>query len=145
MKIKFFLLILMISTITFSESKIEKIRSILDLIGTDKNIELMKTQFIGIIKESDPNVPSGLIDSLFSRMNKEGFYKLIIAIYDKNLDKRAIDGIARFYKTEAGKQLIEKMPVIMQESMQAGAVWGQQIMAEIVSELKKRGYKVNEI
>lgn len=37
------------------------------------------------------------------------------------------------------------MPVIMQESMQAGAAWGQQIMLEAIQKLKERGYEVQGI
>jgi hypothetical protein len=33
----------------------------------------------------------------------------------------------------------------MQESMRAGAAWGQQIMIEAIQNLKQRGYKVQGI
>ena len=41
----------------------------------------------------------------------------LIDLYKQTLTQSDVDGIVTFYKSEAGKALIEKMPLIMQRSM----------------------------
>ncbi len=132
-------------TISNAQSKEEKIITLLDLMGTDKSVEVMKEQFLQIIKKASPTAPTDLLDTAFKRLNIESLYKLTIPVYDKNLDEKTIDGLIKFYKTDVGKTLVEKMPIILQESMQIGAAWGQQIMQEILLEIQKKGYEVQGI
>jgi len=144
-KFRQIILVLIFASATFSQSKTDKIYQLLDLMGSDKSISVMKTQMAEIIKKASPQAPTALLDTLFIKMNKEGLYDLTARIYDKNLDEQTIDGLIAFYKTKAGKEFVKKMPVIMQESMQAGAAWGQQIMIEAMQKLKERGYEVQGI
>lgn len=137
--------VLLMCMCTFAETKVEKIRILLDLTGTEKTVEVMKTQFVNIVKETDPNVSPALLDSLFRRMNIDGLYAISVPIYDKHLDEETIDGLIEFYKTKAGREFVRKMPVIMQESMQAGAQWGQRIMLDVLKELRGRGFDVDDI
>ena len=145
MKFKQIILVFILASATFAQSKTDKIYQLLDLMGSDKSISVMKTQMTEIIKKASPQAPTALLDTLFLKMNKEGLYDITARIYDKNLDEQTIDGLIAFYKTKAGKEFVNKMPVIMQESMQAGAAWGQQIMIEAMQKLKERGYEVQGI
>lgn len=138
-------LVLMFIAVSFAQTKREKIITLLDLMGSEESVEVMKTEFGKAIKVASPTAPTPLLDSLFERLDKEGLYELTIPIYDKHLDEKTIDGLIAFYKTEAGQAFVEKMPSIMQESMQAGAAWGQQLVLEILSEIKERGYEVEGI
>jgi hypothetical protein len=38
---------------------------------------------------------------------------------------------------------VEKMPIIMQESMQVGAEWGKQMGEKVLENLKQKGYIKN--
>ena len=75
-------------------------------------------------------------------MSKDELYNLTIPVYDKHLDEKKIDGLIEFYQSETGKAYVEKMPIILKDSMQIGAAWGQKMMIEIFEELKKKGYEV---
>jgi uncharacterized protein len=44
---------------------------------------------------------------------------LVTDIYKRSFNQREIDGMLAFYKTEAGKAVISKMPLITQNTMQA--------------------------
>jgi hypothetical protein len=145
MKKKLVLVVLILSNVVFAQTKVEKIKNLLDLMGSEKNVEVMKTQFVSILKQATPDAPANLLDSLFNRMDIAGLYQITIPIYDKNLSEETINELIKFYKTKAGQDYIKKMPVIMQESMQAGAIWGQKIMMNVINELKSRGYQVNKI
>jgi uncharacterized protein len=142
LKTKLIFVAMIFVSLTHAESKTEKIHKLLDLMGSEKNLAVMKTQMAGIIKKASPEVPTALLDTLFIKMNKEGLYNITTKIYDKNLDEETIDALIAFYKTNAGKTFVEKMPLILQESLQVGAAWGQQIMMDALQILKERGYKV---
>lgn len=88
-----FILPLIIISTAFSQTKAEKIYKLLDLMGSDKSITVMKTQMTEILKNAAPSAPTALLDTLFTRMNKEGLYSLTAKIYDKNLDEETIDGL----------------------------------------------------
>lgn len=82
MKIMPFILPLIIISTAFSQTKTEKIYKLLDLMGSDKSITVMKTQMTEILKNASPSVPTALLDTLFAKMNKEGLYSLTAKIYD---------------------------------------------------------------
>jgi uncharacterized protein len=44
---------------------------------------------------------------------------MFIDIYEKTFSQSEVDGMLSFYKTDAGRALIAKMPLAMQNSMQA--------------------------
>jgi hypothetical protein len=145
MKLQFVCIVLAINTVAFTQTKTEKIEQLLDVMNTEKTIEMMKQQYVTILSQASPDAPTSLLDSLFDRMDKQGLYAITIPIYDKHLDEESIDAMLSFYKTDAGQRVIEKMPLIMQESMQAGARWGQQIMQQIMEKLKEKGYEIQKL
>lgn len=65
---------------------------------------------------------------------------MIIPIYDSCFTEQDIQGLIAFYKSPLGKRLVEKLPVITQKSFDVGQVWGQKIAAELLEELKQKGY-----
>ncbi|MEM8901210.1 MAG: DUF2059 domain-containing protein [Bacteroidota bacterium] len=63
-----------------------------------------------------------------------------LPIYKNHLSLEELQGIIEFYKTPVGKKLIEKTPLIMQESMELGKAWGQEISETALRKLKEKGY-----
>jgi len=47
------------------------------------------------------------------------------------------------YETPAGKRLVEKLPIVMQESMKAGEIWGQELGEKVVNKMLEEGYIKN--
>jgi len=67
-------------------------------------------------------------------------------IYRKSFSQSEIDGMLKFYKTPAGKAVIAKMPVVMQNTMQVmqGEMAEmvpkmQQLMADTASQIQALG------
>ena len=58
---------------------------------------------------------------------------LSIQIYQETFTQDEVDGFIAFYKTPAGKALIEKMPIVMQKSMSLT----QARLGPIMQEMKK--------
>jgi hypothetical protein len=61
---------------------------------------------------------SKMVTLVNDEMNPEIFEPMLIDIYKNSFTQQEIDGMRVFYKTDAGKALIDKMPVVMQQSME---------------------------
>jgi hypothetical protein len=59
-----------------------------------------------------------MIGVLREEMTWEKLEPSFIGIYQKVLTQKEVDGMIAFYKTEAGIAVIEKMPQVMQLSME---------------------------
>jgi hypothetical protein len=70
----------------------------------------------------------------------------IVEVYARNFTGDEMRQITAFYRQPVGQKLLERMPVITQESMVVGQQWGQSIAGElarlITEELRKRGHKL---
>jgi hypothetical protein len=74
------------------------------------------------------------------------FNDLVADIYARNFTAAEIREVTAFYHSPVGQKLLEKMPVISQESMAIGQKWGQAIAGDmrnrIIEELRKRGHQI---
>jgi len=70
----------------------------------------------------------------------------IVAVYARNFTVDEMRQITAFYQQPIGQKLLEKMPVVAQESMTVGQQWGQSIAGElqrlVTEELRKRGHRL---
>ncbi|MFC3901422.1 hypothetical protein SAMN05421749_10174 [Acinetobacter marinus] len=60
----------------------------------------------------------------------------LIKIYQGSFDQADINALIEFYKTPLGKKTIEKMPIIMQQSMTVGQNAMFKIMPELTESMK---------
>ncbi|MCJ8146486.1 DUF2059 domain-containing protein [Acinetobacter sp. A3.8] len=60
----------------------------------------------------------------------------ILKIYQDNFTQEDINGLIAFYKSPVGQKTIEKMPVVMQQSMTAGQEAMMKVMPELTDEMK---------
>src|SRR5262249_26893690 len=74
-------------------------------------------------KDFDAFVPA-LVDNMNARMTE--LAELIALVYARNFTAEEMREMMAFYRTSLGQKLLQKMPVIAQESMTAGQTWGRQ-------------------
>jgi len=109
--------------------------SIRELLAVSKSRELIDGSYVQLEKVlSDsfraeyPNMNAAqleVVDEMNARLTAiikeewrwEVIEKEFVAIYQKSLSQSEVDGIVQFYRTDAGKAWISKMPAIMQETM----------------------------
>ena len=76
-----------------------------------------------------------------------GLLKTFFSLYDKYFSLEEIQELLNFYKTEIGKKTIEVLPLLTQESLQAGQVWGAALAPKIAQRIRtrlvKEGIKIN--
>ena len=122
-------LLFLINTVNAQEDILdEKVSRLLELTGSkqqfevviDNMVEMQRGQFEDILGDE-------FYDKLKIRMKTEGYHVLldsIAPIYKKHLTEKELDGMIKFYESDVGKSMIEKMPLITSESMMIGAAWG---------------------
>jgi hypothetical protein len=124
------------------EGREAKIREIMRLTGAaELGRQVMQTA-IEPLREAMTDVPPGWWDRFLEKADPDELLELVVPIYDEHLTDAELDALIAFYGSAEGQSLIRKMPVIMQESIQAGQAWGLHLSAELIAELEAEGYEV---
>jgi hypothetical protein len=94
-------------------------------------------------RDFDALVPM-MVDTMLARTNEFG--EIYAVIYARNFTAQELRDVAAFYRTETGKKLLAKLPVITNEGMLAGQKLGQQMAVDLqqrmVDELRKKGHNI---
>lgn len=89
-------------------------------------------------------VVAQMLSGLNERLSE--FTKLIALVYANNFSVDELHEIAAFYRTPIGQKLLERQPVIAQQSMQAGQAFARALFEDlkprIIQELRKRGHDI---
>jgi uncharacterized protein len=62
----------------------------------------------------------------------------IVPIYQKHLTKADLEALTQFYGSPVGQKILNEMPAILSESMEAGGQIGQRMFAAKSAEFDKR-------
>lgn len=62
------------------------------------------------------------------------FMEITIPIYDKHLTHDEIRGLIQFYESPLGQKVIQVMPKLLEDSMNAGQQWGQQNSQKVLGQ-----------
>jgi hypothetical protein len=137
-----FLAILFYSGLQAQDSQTfeNKIKEYINLSGGQESFEVAIDQMMDMYKELDDSEEMSTFFESFSREIKEEsidkLMVLLIPIYKKHITEAEIDAGITYLKSPLGKSLASKNPAIMAESMQAGAIWGQEIGERIIEKME---------
>jgi uncharacterized protein len=127
------------SSLAKDDSSVDRdIYELLDVTGAFN----VAQQVMRGMAQARPGIPKEFWDDMMGRIKKEDFYVLLAAVYRRNMSPEDIKALLAFYRTPLGQRVIKALPLITQESMVAGRLWGEKITREISAEAKKRGYKI---
>lgn len=114
----------------------ESIRELLQITNAQKVVEGMYPQIEAMIKASMEESLQGrpitdeqrsaieklrakLMTTLRSELNWTELEPLYVDIYRRSFTQEEMDGMLAFYKTPAGLAIINKLPIVLQETMTA--------------------------
>ncbi|GAA5104141.1 DUF2059 domain-containing protein [Wohlfahrtiimonas larvae] len=84
---------------------------------------------------------AGATDAQIAEVQKEfkvdQLVDLLVPVYQKQFTEEDVKAFLEFYQSPAGKKLVEKQPMIMQESMVVGQQWGMGVAQKIQEILSK--------
>ncbi len=110
------------------------------------------TQLTGGIRTQRPDIPQTALDFLPATVGEvvrenEGFFReMFTSLYDRHFTLEDIRALNAFYDSVAGKKMIEKQSILLQQGMSLGAEWGRSIGPEIDRRVREKltaqGYKL---
>jgi uncharacterized protein len=117
------------------------IRQLLTLTGTGKRMVQGIEMMVPAQRASNPRIPPAFWDAFLARARRDTtqLMELLIPIYASHLTKAELEGLVRFYQTPLGRRVAEVLPLITQESMQAGQGWGAGIGRQVAESLAQSG------
>ncbi|KAA1150028.1 DUF2059 domain-containing protein [Pseudoalteromonas sp. FUC4] len=143
--------VLLLSLLIFSSSlyaeqntKQQKIDELINVMNMDAMVDSMYGQVEGMMKGMSDQMgvkPSeqAIFDKYYSdmttvlktEMSWAKMQPMMVNVYDKHFSEQEIADMLAFYKTDTGQKILEKMPVVMQESMQMSQGLIQDAMPKI--------------
>ena len=115
----------------------KSVRELMTLTGSgDMGVQVIQN-LMPAMKKMLPQVPESFWNEFVKEVNTDELINAIVPIYQKHYTEKDIRIAIDFYRSPAGRRLIEKQPVVLQESMQAGQQWGEQMARRAIEKLKK--------
>jgi len=108
--------------------------------GARTNMRIVFDKMIDQFRQSFPQVPAQAWEEFHKSFDPDSLIAMEIPIYKKYLSLDDLRAITAFYTSPTGKKLVSVTPNILQESMEVGRVWGQQVGRRIMEKLKAQGY-----
>ena len=96
---------------------------------------------MGSFRKGLPSVPDTFWTEFRSEIHEGDLVDLCVPIYDKHFSEEDLLGLVAFYETPLGKRLLAAQPQVMQESLEAGQIWGRAIGQRAIERLKQKGYE----
>ncbi len=131
---------LCVSSVSAEVAKKESILKLMEKTGAKNMGKQMMARMMPSMKVYAPKAPDSFWDDMVKEIDMDKLVELIVPIYQKHFTEEDIQDINNFYDTPVGQKMIEHMPQIMQESMNAGQAWGKEIGEMILKKLKEKKY-----
>ncbi len=97
----------------------------------------------GLLAQMRPGyreVPEEVWQELQSTFALSEIIDLSIPIYMRNFDEKELAQLVEFYESPLGRKVIERMPVVMQESTVAFNDWNLAKYGQVMQKLQDKGY-----
>lgn len=135
------IIILLVSLTLSGQTEEEKLAMELMEITGAKNIGMqIMDQLLTLQKKQFPEIPAEFWIEFKKQANVDDLFQQLIPLYTKYFTKEELEGLIEFYHSPLGRKLIEKQPLITQESFQIGYEWGQNMVKQVLDSLREKGY-----
>ncbi len=117
-KILFILIFMAAACGAFAQesAKTIKIRVLISLNGTSRVGMNTVKQMLAQYQKAYPAVDTAVWTRIAGYYNTQDLTNLLVPIYEKHFTEAEVDELINFYKSDAGKKLVEKLPLITSES-----------------------------
>ncbi|AKD05589.1 hypothetical protein PKOR_07985 [Pontibacter korlensis] len=120
-------------------AKTKDIRELLRLTKAGElGMQAIKTSMESA-RRTNTSVPAEFWDEYEKNFTVESLVNLTVPIYDKHFTHQEIKDLIALYSTPLGQKLLDKMPVIMQESMLKGQQYGQEVATRVIQKMQAEG------
>ncbi|GAB3507597.1 hypothetical protein GCM10027442_12870 [Emticicia fontis] len=128
---------------SFSQTNDQKINDIKRLLIASGSTSTAKASLEAMAKTMKNNgdkngLPEGFWDEFIKEVNYDELTALYIPIYDKNYSHQEILDMLNFFEGPTGKKMVEKMPLIIEESMNMGRQYGEKLGVKVYEKMTKK-------
>ena len=120
--------------------KEQAIRKLMEMIGASDLGAQVSQQLFGQMRLDFPQVPESLWAELAESLDPADLAGLAIPIYDRHFTMEELQALIDFYTTPVGQKVVNKLPLVAQESNAIGQQWGETKALEILQRLAEQGY-----
>jgi tetratricopeptide (TPR) repeat protein len=121
--------------------KLEDIRRLVEISGMGEVSVLVMNNLLEQFRTTFPDVPSDFWDELSESFDPGEFVGMFTPVYDKYFTHQDVLELIEFYETPIGQKLIRTQPLITNEAMEIGRVWGERKAQEIIQRLQEEGHQ----
>nr|WP_246534888.1 DUF2059 domain-containing protein [Wohlfahrtiimonas chitiniclastica] len=126
----------MFSPVVFAQdASVQSVKQLITDTGAADMGTMVLEQLIGQLKQM--GATDAQIAEVKKEFNVDQLIDLLVPVYQKEFTEADVKAFLEFYQSPAGKKMIEKQPVIMQESMMIGQQWGMGVAQKIQTILEK--------
>lgn len=135
-----FFFLVAVNTNAQTDNKETLIKEMLELSGAKKMALQTMEMMISSFRKQMPEVETDFWNEFMKEAQAGDLISMIAPVYAKHFTETEVKELIAFYKTPIGKKLVEKLPVISQESYGIGEVWGKALSEKVAAKLKAAGY-----
>ena len=128
------------SSSDISSDKEQAIRKLMEMIGATDLGAQVNQQLLGQMRFDFPEVPEALWAEIAEALDPAELTSLAIPIYDRHFTMEELQALIDFYTTPIGQKIVNKLPLVAQESNAIGQQWGETKALEIMQRLAEQGY-----
>jgi hypothetical protein len=124
------------------------LKTLLDAMHTSQMLDTFRSQLDGMMAASAQQATAGqamneaqqaiaadmsrqMSEIVRDTMSWDKFEPVLVDVYRKSLSQSEVDGMIKFYQSAAGRAYLQKMPAIMQNSVQAMQGLSQEMATKI--------------
>lgn len=114
---------------------------VMEVTGATAYGEEVARGLVAPLRPYFPTVSEELWKELAARFDVGEIVELSIPIYTRNFDEQELAELVEFYRSPLGRKVIDRMPIVMQESMVAFNRWNEEKLHEAIETLKQKGHE----
>ena len=141
-KLILFLFVVAITGSAYSQvdSTTHHARELLEVTGSGNLGLKMMQNIFNSFKNQFPRVPGEFWDELSKEITGKELIEQVIPIYSKYYTDEELVKLIEFYKSPLGQKVVQKLPLISQDSYYVGQEWGKRVGEKVIARLQERGF-----
>lgn len=104
--------------------------------GGEMGLQMME-QMVQSLAAAQPELPQEFSDRFLEEVDPTELEELLVPIYVKHLTVAEMEATIEFYRTPAGQSILQKMPLVMEESVRLGQQWGMEVAQRVMEKLEQ--------
>lgn len=134
------LLIVLLGTFVYSQTKHDKVKELISLSGTFTLSKTVEDELISRYKTKYNHVPENAWVSIAQKIDIGVLVNEVIDIYGNNFTEKEIDQLLIFYKSEVGRKIIRNGVSIGTQIQDLTSNWAMKVTQTINDDLQNMGY-----